>query len=192
MKWKLFLVFCLSISLQSKALSTTIRPLTFEKVVSRADLIATGFIYEAESAVRDSSERNSQEPLKYCARIERAVSGSLGSDSVCFLALAGLKVGVPYLLFLSKSEDVDSEGNPINYVGSLALEVAGPNPHHDSRVVRWEAIRHPIIPGLIEDKAVVDYQDASDVTNKRSIVVYSYFPLKDVEKVVRQLKASSR
>ncbi|WP_231758682.1 hypothetical protein [Microbulbifer elongatus] len=102
-----------------------------------------------------------------------------------------MKIGVPYLLFLSKSEDVDSDGEPVSYVGPLALEIVGPNVYHDFRAVRWEAVQNPIIPGLIESKAVADYQDVSDAKKNRSILVYSYFPLKSVEEAVRQFKSSN-
>ncbi|AMX01941.1 hypothetical protein [Microbulbifer thermotolerans] len=191
MKWSFLTIFCLTVVVQLKVEATTVRPLTFDKVISQADVVTIGFIYEGKTAARDFTKTGFQTPPKYCAHAERAISGEYEGDSVCFFARAGLKIGVPYLLFLSRGEDVDSNGEPVSYVGSLALEIAEPNSFHDFRAVRWEAIRDPVIPGLVEDKALVDYQDASDITNKQSIVVYSYFPLKAVEKTVRQLKSSN-
>lgn len=189
MKARVFLFITLVTCAQPQTRAMTVHAAMFENIVRDAKLIVSALVVEGRiddrARMKEELVANAQPIRRYCARVGEIVFGSFETKEVCFQSRSGLKVGSDYLLFLVVDSSVIAQKNPNGYLDSLALEIEEANPFHAYRALRWEPFRHPMIPGLMERTASIEYKDEHDATVSREMVLYSYFPLQDVERTIR-------
>ncbi len=189
MKAKVFFFITLVACAQPPARAMTVHAAMFEHIVRDAKLIVSALVLEGRiddrTRMKEEVGTNTQPIRRYCARVDEIIFGSFEMKEVCFQSRSGLKVGSDYLLFLVMDSNVITQKNPNGYLDSLALEIEEVNPFHAYRALRWEPFRHPMIPGLMERTASIEYKDEQDATVSRGMVLYSYFPLQDVERTIR-------
>lgn len=181
--WTIVLALML---LHEVAGALTLRTLTFEETVYESDVIAI-FTVRQGTAGANLEVGEELTVQHYCGNADSRLGKLDSSTSFCFYSKDALKVGSRYFVFLMEDGADYSDENKDAYVALLALEIESINPHHEFEAVRWDALRHPMIDGLREQIAVVEYKDDNGVEEQRSIPVYTYFPLSDVEALVHEI-----
>lgn len=191
MNWRAWVIILSLALLHENASALTLRALTFEEVVHKSDVIAIFSIRQGTSDT-DSEVEGELALRRFCGYFDSVLLEHDSSESSCFYSKDALKVGSRYFVFLMEDEAGYLRESEDGYVALLAMEIEGRNPHHEFEAVRWDALRDPNIAGLREKVAVVEYRDDRGIDEQRSIPVYAYFLLSDVEAVVREIHQEDR
>lgn len=177
------LLFC-----SVEATSRTVARPSFEELLSQSELIGVIEIVQGEVSKRHSYDEYFRF-MEFSARVESVAFGMSNQPetSLEFISRVPLKIGTKYLVLLDNHKFSHSDNGQEVFVSLLALEVVEDDPFSQNDTLRWSPIEHPRIPGLTERTARVDIRDYESEQVERSIALYSYYVLNDVQAVIREL-----
>ena len=162
----------------------TVPKQTFEEIVKRSDLIVLASVREGMIIGQNEDVRVTP-GLRFCVEVGTVQFGEAGADPLCFHANRGLTVKGRYLLFLLSDETDDQSQESSSYFLLAGLEVLSPSPYHSFEAVRFEPLQHPIVPDVAVKAAIAEFEDGPEGDETRSVTVYSYLSLSDVQTAIR-------
>src|SRR5690625_3742981 len=174
----------------------TVPKQTFEEIVKRSDLIVLASVREGMIIGQNEDVRVTP-GLRFCVEVGTVQFGEAGADPLCFHANRGLTVKGRYLLFLLSDETDDQSQASSSYFLLAGLEALSPSPYHAVEAVRGEAVQHPRVPGVgvegasrrdegeARRPAIGVCGDGPEGGDTRSVTVYSYLSLADVQRAIR-------
>lgn len=184
MRFYIQIVLVFSVFFWLLADGRTVPEQAFEEMVKRSDLIVLASVREGMTIGHNEDVRVTP-GLHFCVEVSTVQFGEVVADPLCFHANRGLTVGGRYLLFLLNDEIDDQSQESSSYFLLAGLEVLSPSPYHSFEAVRFEPLQHPIVPDVVVKAAIAEFEDGPEGDETRSVTVYSYLSLSDVQRAIR-------